>query len=148
LPRQQWLRQRATVLGYTYTARINLSPFCTRTAIPPLFLHLSALPVAPPLVTFNSLCPPKAHKQTQLLYSPSSNSLYGWDYTLPPMFLKLFLTCPGVDPTRPFYPITLWQEFELQQPDWLPRSSQEPLIAHTDPYAPSQLRFQHSVKSA
>jgi len=55
------------------------------------------------------------------------------------MFLKLFLPYPGIDPTKPFYPITSWQEFVLQQPDWFPRSFREPLIAQTVPYALSQL---------
>jgi hypothetical protein len=55
------------------------------------------------------------------------------------MFLNLFLPCPGVDSTKPFYPTMSWQEFVPQQPDWFPRSSQEPLIAHTVPYALTQL---------
>jgi hypothetical protein len=45
-----------------------------------------------------------ASKKTLFLYSPPPNSHKGCGYTLSTMFLKLFLSWLGVDPTKPFYP--------------------------------------------
>ena len=35
---------------------------------------------------------------------PASITLWGCDYVISPMFLNLFLPCPGVDQTKPSYP--------------------------------------------
>jgi len=55
------------------------------------------------------------------------------------MFLNIFLPYPGFDPNKSFYTKASWQHFVLQQPDWLPYSSQEPITARTVHYTFPQL---------
>ena len=93
----------------------------------------SALPVAPPLVAVSSTNLPLApqHKYIDSVF-PAPNSLQGCN-------LQCFLTSSspyhGFDLPKPCYPITSWQDFVSQQPDWLPHSSQEPITALTVLYA-------------
>jgi hypothetical protein len=85
-----------------YTKSDNLS-FCElETAIPLLFLHISAIPVAPPLVAFRSTnLPLAAQFHMMLLYSPPTNPPLGMclqaisNVSLPSLPLDLALTQPN-----------------------------------------------------
>ena len=71
-----------------------ISPCDLETAIPPSFLHISAHPVALPLIAFNSPCHGSTHNYiVSVFLAPQI-----------PLVMRLHtLTNFGVDPTKPFY---------------------------------------------
>jgi len=107
LPRQQWLRERASEFRRVSTLPDLIYqpvPWDCHTSFVSLYFHPSLVTATRP-IPFHQHSPwTQSTTHTLFQYSPPTLPLYGCDYSLSPMFPNHFLPCPGVEPIKPFYP--------------------------------------------